>query len=65
MKGQSDRAVSVAWFTEKMAREGKRIKPLAEYLKPVKPPTPEQGAADLRGMIARMKSKQEKRDGPR
>jgi hypothetical protein len=60
IKGQIDLAVSVGWNAEAFART-KRMKPLAEYLKPA--PTPErtrdQGARDVKLMFDRMIKRQE------
>lgn len=62
MKARSDLATMTGWNAEAFART-KRLEPLANYLKPVKQPSPEQGASDLRAMIARMAAKQGARDG--
>lgn len=59
MKASGDLATMIGWNTERMAREGKRMKPLGEYLKPPKQADPDSGAADLRAMIGRMRAKQE------
>ena len=60
MKAQGDLALSIGWNAEAFART-KRMKPLAEYLKPA--PTPErrreQGARDVKRMFDRMIHKQE------
>ena len=62
MKARVDLATMTGWNAEMFART-KRLEPLGTYLKPAQPPGPEQGAADLRAMIARMAAKQGARDG--
>lgn len=61
MKARNEGEIAIGWHVENFAREGKKMKPLDHYMKP--PLSPEQqrsqGAQGLRGMIARMKAKQE------
>ncbi len=65
MKASGDLATMIGWNAEKMAREGKRMKPLAKYLEPTKPKTAESGALDVRRMFERMIAKQGDDDGAR
>lgn len=64
MKALGDLATMTGWNAEVFART-KRIEPLSHYLKPAQPASPDQGAAQLRGMIARMAAKQGSNDGTR
>lgn len=64
LKARSDDAITVAWNVELFSRM-KRIKPLAEYLKPPTKVSPDKGAADLRGMFARMAAKRGTTNGDR
>lgn len=64
MKAQVDLATMIGWNAEMFARS-KRLEPLTKYLQPAKPKSPDQGAAELRGMIARMAAKQGTSDGSR
>jgi hypothetical protein len=63
-QGNHQQAVSIAWHGEKFARL-KKLRALEKYLKPDAKPTPDEGAADLRGMIARMKARKESKHGAR
>lgn len=63
LKARNETETAIGWQVERFAREGKNMKPLDDYLKT--PATPEQSAADLRGMISRMMERQEARDGNR
>jgi hypothetical protein len=57
LKARNEGETAIGWHGERFARE-RKLKSLGDYLKP-DTSTPSDGAANLRGMIARMKAKQE------
>ena len=65
MKATDDLATMIGWNAEKFAREGKKMRPLAHYLKRAKQPSAASGARDVRRMFERMIAKQEGDDGTR
>lgn len=65
MKATDDLATMIGWNAEKFAREGKKMRPLAHYLKRSTQPTAASGAQDVRRMFERMIAKQGGDDGAR
>ena len=65
MKANGDLAIMIGWNAERMAREGKSMKPMHKYLEAPKPKTAESGGQDVRRMFDRMIRKQGEQHGAR
>lgn len=65
MKATDDLATMIGWNAEKFAREGKKMRPLAHYLKRAKSPPASQSGQDVRRMFERIFEKQGGEDGTR
>jgi hypothetical protein len=57
MKADGDLATMIGWNAEAFART-KRMKPIADYLKPTKPKSADTAALDVRRMFERMMTMQ-------